>query len=68
MTHIEKKLEKYLLNSDCQKSSHWKLNLKDADFKNIEENFGFGEYYKKNITYNKRYIELNYENFISKLK
>ena len=33
----------------------------------IKRNFLLSED-KKNITYNKRYIELNYENFISKLK
>ena len=33
----------------------------------IKRNFLLSED-KKNITYNKRYIELNYENLISKLK
>ena len=35
-------LEFYLKKSGEVKSSHWEKNLKDAEYRNIENNFGFG--------------------------
>ncbi|PPR43217.1 MAG: hypothetical protein CFH21_00865 [Alphaproteobacteria bacterium MarineAlpha5_Bin11] len=49
MSEIQKKLEKYIKTSDPQKSSHWADNLKDANFKDIEKSFGFGETMKKRV-------------------
>ena len=46
---ILKKLEKYLIKSRDQQSSHWKNYLENSDFNNIEKSFGFGIFEKKSM-------------------
>ena len=46
-SYVLESLEFYLKNSGEYKSSHWKHNLEEAEYKNIENNFGFGCWEKK---------------------
>jgi len=46
---IENQLEKYLAQSDSNKSSYWKNSLNDKDYSNIYSHLGFGNFTKKNF-------------------
>tara|TARA_B100000886_G_scaffold335412_1_gene292440 strand:- start:171 stop:1034 length:864 start_codon:yes stop_codon:yes gene_type:complete len=49
MKTIIESLEKFVLKTEKNKSSHWKHHLKEKNYKDIFKNFGFGNYSNKNI-------------------
>lgn len=48
MKTIIESLEKFVLITDKDKSSHWKHHLKEKNYRDIFKNMGFGNYSKKN--------------------
>ena len=47
MNSIIEKLQKFIKQTDGDKSSHWKKHLENQDYKNIYSFMGFGNFLRK---------------------
>ena len=69
MNSIIEKLQKFIKQTDGDKSSHWKKHLENQDYRNIYSFMGFGNFLRKNLfkaPFHKIFLKYLFEDFIFK--